>query len=62
MNIDHLAELAKIQVSDAEKKDLEKDLFEIVEYVSLLQRVKTEEHGALETMMQRNVFRDDAVV
>lgn len=57
--VEHLATLARIAVSDEEKKILQHDLEEILAYVSQVkeaggERGERKEHGEL-----RNVMRDD---
>lgn len=48
-NIEHLAELARIKITEKEKKDLEKDLSSILSYIEKLNEVDT---NAVEPLYQ----------
>ena len=58
-DVEHLAGLARIAVSDDEKKILQHDLEEILAYVSQVREV-TAELGAPEVGELRNVMREDS--
>ena len=60
-DVENLAELAKIELSEEEKKDILKDMEGILEYVKVVEKVEvgdkaTPEHGL------RNVWREDEAV
>lgn len=57
-DIEHLAGLARIAISDDEKKILQHDLGEILAYVSTIMEVAAE-LGASEAGELRNVMRED---
>jgi aspartyl-tRNA(Asn)/glutamyl-tRNA(Gln) amidotransferase subunit C len=57
-DVEHLAGLARIAVSQDEKKVLQHDLEEILDYVSQIKEV-TAEMGEPEAGEFRNVMRDD---
>jgi len=57
-DVEHLAGLARIAVSDSEKEVLRHDLEEILAYVSQVTAV-TAEMGAPEAGELRNVMRED---
>jgi aspartyl-tRNA(Asn)/glutamyl-tRNA(Gln) amidotransferase subunit C len=58
-DIEHLARLARIEVTEDEKKSFQKDLNAIVGYVSEIQKV-SDEMSAVE-YTHKNIFRDDVV-
>lgn len=57
-DVEHLAGLARIAVSDSEKEVLRKDLEDILEYVSQVKEVAAE-MGTPEAGELRNVMRED---
>lgn len=61
-NINHVAKLANLSLTDAEKKKLEPQLAETVEYIEELEKVNTE---CLEQVSQvtglENITRNDEV-
>lgn len=59
-DIEKLADLARIAVSESEKKDLKKDIEGILDYVSQIKKAKTEESSGWEPA-ERNVMRKDEV-
>ena len=59
-DVEHLAGLARIAVSEEEKKILQHDLEEILEYVSQVTKV-TADIGTPETGDLRNVMREDTL-
>ena len=59
-DIDHLATLARIKLSDGEKNDLQKDLEKILEYFKELKEVKTDGVSPLSGgTLSQNIFRED---
>ncbi|MCK5027872.1 MAG: Asp-tRNA(Asn)/Glu-tRNA(Gln) amidotransferase subunit GatC [Candidatus Pacebacteria bacterium] len=59
-DVDKLTELSRVEMSDAEKNDILKDLESILGYVSEIQEVATKEAPAKERIgMLRNVMRED---
>lgn len=58
-DIDHLADLARLSVSDGEKDRLTKDLGSVLAYVSQLEEVTTDAGSAPEAGALRNVMRED---
>jgi len=62
--LEHLAELARIDLKSQEEKKLLKDLQEILDYFEQLKELDTGNAELLEDMNQtipKNVFRDDKV-
>ncbi|MFZ2303691.1 MAG: Asp-tRNA(Asn)/Glu-tRNA(Gln) amidotransferase subunit GatC [Minisyncoccia bacterium] len=59
IDVEHLAGLARIAVSDEEKKILQHDLEEILSYVSQVKEVTAEIHTP-EAGELRNVMREDS--
>ena len=57
-DIEKLAELAKIELTDKEKENLLKDLDGILGYVKQIESVEVVE--ALPTYISKNVWREDA--
>ncbi len=55
--VEHLAKLARIGMNDDEKKELQKDLERILDYVSEIKEVSGEAPSHLSE--HRNVFRED---
>lgn len=61
--IRHLAELSNFSVSDEETKTLQRDLSEILKYVSQLDEVDVEGvEPTYQVFEMENVWRDDAVM
>ena len=59
-DVDKLAELARIEMSDAEKNDIQKELQGILGYVSDIQKLATSEPPEEERIgIIKNVMRDD---
>lgn len=59
-DVDKLAELARVEMSDKEKDGIREDLESILGYVSEIQEVATTESPAQERVgMLRNVMRED---
>ncbi len=60
--IDHLLELARLELSNEEKEKIAHDLAKILDYVNQLQEVKT---NNLEPMaggtFSKNILRDDGI-
>ena len=62
IKVDHVAKLARIELSDEEVKALEEGLPAIVEYVAKLQEVDTSQVEAREYLTDlQNQFRTDEV-
>lgn len=61
-DIDNLAKLARINLSDSEKSKLESHLGQILEYVELLSQIDTSEvEPTSHVLPLRNVYREDKV-
>lgn len=61
-DVDHVAKLANLELSDDERAHFSEDLPSIVAYVSKLHEVETEGVAANAYLMkERNVFRADEV-
>jgi aspartyl-tRNA(Asn)/glutamyl-tRNA(Gln) amidotransferase subunit C len=56
-DVDNLAELARIQLSDKEKNSLLKDMQDILGYIQMIQSAKLEDSSEEHTLI--NVFRED---
>jgi aspartyl/glutamyl-tRNA(Asn/Gln) amidotransferase C subunit len=62
IDIDHLLILAKMQISDKEKKEIEKDLNSILNYVDNLKEVNTDNVLAKkDKYLSANIIREDIV-
>ncbi|HDD64547.1 MAG TPA: Asp-tRNA(Asn)/Glu-tRNA(Gln) amidotransferase subunit GatC [Firmicutes bacterium] len=60
--VEYLGKLARIELSEEEKKKLENDLEKILEYISKLNEVNTENVPPTNHVLPiKNVFRDDKV-
>jgi len=59
-DVEHLAGLARIEVSDTEKELLRHDLEGILEYVSQIKKVEGEQEEQVEQVELRNVMREDS--
>jgi aspartyl-tRNA(Asn)/glutamyl-tRNA(Gln) amidotransferase subunit C len=63
LDIDHLAKLARLQLSDKEKAEYEKSFPSILEYVSKLQEVDTSHVDAKPYLTDlQNQWRKDEIV
>ena len=61
--VQHLAELSNFAVSDAEAKSLQKDLTEILGYVSQLDEVDVSDvQPTYQVFEMENVWRDDEIL
>ena len=60
-DVENLAELAKIELSPEEKKDILKDMEGILEYVKVVEKVEVGDSATLEHDL-RNVWREDEAV
>lgn len=61
--IKHLADLSNFLVSDAESKSLEKDLGEILKYISQLDKIDTDGvDPTYQVFEMENVWRDDEIL
>lgn len=56
-DVENLAELAKIELSEDEKKSILKDMGGILEYVKVIEKVELED--ATPVYSQKNVWRED---
>ncbi len=61
LNVGHTAELASLTLSDVEKKSLEKQLEETIDYVRRLEKVDTKDVQPTSQVTDlENITRDDA--
>ena len=60
-DVENLAELAKIELSPEEKKDILKDMEGILEYVKVVEKVEVGDSATPEHDL-RNVWREDEAV
>lgn len=61
--IKHLADLSNFSVSDAESKSLEKDLSEILKYISQLEEINVENvEPTYQVFEMENVWRNDEIL
>jgi len=61
--IKHLADLSNLSVSDTESKSLEKDLSEILKYISQLEEINVENvEPTYQVFEMENVWRDDEIL
>ena len=61
--IKHLAELSNFSVNDAETRSLEKDLGNIIKYISQLDELNTEGvEPTYQVFEMENVWRDDEIL
>lgn len=61
--IEHLADLSNFSVSDAENKSLQKDLGEILKYISQLDSVDVEGvEPTYQVFEMENVWREDEIL
>ncbi|MDO5480203.1 MAG: Asp-tRNA(Asn)/Glu-tRNA(Gln) amidotransferase subunit GatC [Candidatus Saccharibacteria bacterium] len=61
--IEHLAELSNFSVSDAENKSLQKDLNEILKYISQLNEVDVSDvEPTYQVFEMENVWRKDEIL
>lgn len=60
--IAHLAHLARLELSEAEKKKYQKDMLAILDFVASLQAVPTSELTTVETEQAHGEFRPDAAL
>ncbi|KKQ15623.1 MAG: Aspartyl/glutamyl-tRNA(Asn/Gln) amidotransferase subunit C [Candidatus Daviesbacteria bacterium GW2011_GWA1_36_8] len=58
-DVEKLAELAKIELSDAEKKTILKDMEGILEYVKVVEKVEVPDVEPVYN--QKNVWREDEI-
>jgi aspartyl-tRNA(Asn)/glutamyl-tRNA(Gln) amidotransferase subunit C len=57
----NLAQLARLKVSDQEVESLQKDISNILEYVSQISAVSIDAEGTPEVPLNHNVLREDVV-
>ena len=61
--IKHLADLSNFSVSDTESKSLEKDLSEILKYISQLEEIDVENvEPTYQVFEMENVWRNDEIL
>jgi aspartyl-tRNA(Asn)/glutamyl-tRNA(Gln) amidotransferase subunit C len=61
-DVEYLAELSRLEVSDEEATKMQKDLSSIIEYVNKLNDIKTEDIAGKEHILNlSNVLRQDEV-
>ena len=61
-NIDNIAQLARLKLTDAEKERLGRHLEQIIEYIDQLNRLDTEDVEPTSHVLPiHNVFREDEV-
>lgn len=61
--IKHLADLSNFSVSDTESKSLEKDLSEILKYISQLEEINVEDvEPTYQVFEMENVWRNDEIL
>ena len=61
--IKHLADLSNFSVSDTESKSLEKDLSEILKYISQLEKINVENvEPTYQVFEMENVWRNDEIL
>lgn len=56
--VEHLAKLARIEMSDDEKKELQKDLESILNYATIIEEITDDVQKELPS--HRNVMREDS--
>lgn len=62
-SIKHLADLSNFSVSDTESKSLEKDLSEILNYISQLDEIDVKDvEPTYQVFEMENVWRDDEIL
>jgi aspartyl-tRNA(Asn)/glutamyl-tRNA(Gln) amidotransferase subunit C len=59
-DVENLAELARLELSEEEKEAMLKDMDGILEYVKVIEKVKIDEVAPVYTL--KNVWREDAIV
>ncbi len=59
-DVENLAELARIELSDEEKKDLLKDMERILAYVKQIEEVKVGDSKTHEEL--KNIWREDEIL
>lgn len=61
--VEHVARLARIELSDREKEHFSEQLSRILDYISQLEKVNTDNVKPLaQPILLKNVFREDKVV
>jgi len=61
--VEHLADLSNFSVSDAENKSLQKDLSEILKYISQLDEVDVSDiEPTYQVFEMKNVWREDEIL
>jgi aspartyl-tRNA(Asn)/glutamyl-tRNA(Gln) amidotransferase subunit C len=61
--VEHIAELAKLRLTEAEKEDYREQLSAILEYADMIQRLDTSAIPPTASVLPlQNVMRDDEVV
>lgn len=59
--IDHLAKLARLGITDKEKEKYSKQLSDILDYVKKIQKITKEADNSYRATDLENVFREDKV-
>lgn len=59
--VENLAALARLKISDTEIESLRKDISSILEYVGQISAVSTDAEGTPEVPLNHNVLREDVV-
>lgn len=59
-DVQHLANLARLDLTDEELERFSVEITSILDYVVQLKDVKTDESGRIESANVRNVFREDS--
>ncbi|HSM24085.1 MAG TPA: Asp-tRNA(Asn)/Glu-tRNA(Gln) amidotransferase subunit GatC [Anaerolineaceae bacterium] len=61
--VEHIAELAKLELSDIEKEQYREQLSSILEYVDMLQNLNTDEIPPTTSVLpERSVLRKDVIL
>ena len=60
--VDHISELAKLELSDIEKEQYREQLSSILEYVAMLQNLNTDDIPPTASVLpERSVLRNDVI-
>ncbi|OGC32776.1 asparaginyl/glutamyl-tRNA amidotransferase subunit C [candidate division WOR-1 bacterium RIFOXYB2_FULL_48_7] len=63
IDVDHVAKLARLGLSDEEKKLFAKQLSDILEFANSLKKIKTDDiPPTTQAIPMKNVFREDQVI
>lgn len=62
-DVEHVAKLARLSLTDEEKKIFTEQLSKIIEYAEIINKLKTEDTPPTShAIPMKNIFRDDKVV